>query len=150
MLATGSTTETFAGKDRRLHLGTNLQILIDAGVRNQSSIYDQAMQLIDQAEESIYFTCQYFPGDRTAQHLLKAHKRGVDIHIIYAHPLSHGLKAAGHLLYNSRERMRLPAEFFAEQRVANAPFLHAKIGRYFQTDRLPGNPRYGLKRFKPK
>lgn len=127
MITTGSTTETFGGKDRYLRLNPDLQLLIDAGVRKQSTIYDHAMQLIDKAEESIYLTCQFFPGGKTTQHLLQAHKRGVDIRIIYSHPFSHGSKAPGHILYNSRERMRLPAEFFVEQRNAKLPLLHAKV-----------------------
>jgi phosphatidylserine/phosphatidylglycerophosphate/cardiolipin synthase-like enzyme len=104
-----------------------MQILIDAGVPKQSTIYDHALALIDDAREHIFFTCQYFPGGKTARHLLAAHKRGVDVRIVYSHPLAHGVKSPGHYLYNARERLRLPAEFFADQRTAKAPLLHAKV-----------------------
>lgn len=127
MVATGSTRETFGLSDKQLRLDDSLQILIDAGLPKQSIIYDHAMRLIDSAQEHIFLTCQYFPGGTTGQHLLAAHKRGVDVRIVFAHPESHGPKALGHYLYNARERTRLPAEFFVERRSKKVPFLHAKV-----------------------
>jgi phosphatidylserine/phosphatidylglycerophosphate/cardiolipin synthase-like enzyme len=127
IVATGSTKETFASKDRQLELSPSLRILLDAGKPKQSIIYDCALQLIDEAQESIFFTCQYFPGGRTGKHLLKAYDRGVDVRIVYSHPLAHGPKAPAHWLYNTRERLRLPAALFSEQRAAKAPTVHAKV-----------------------
>jgi phosphatidylserine/phosphatidylglycerophosphate/cardiolipin synthase-like enzyme len=127
LVTTSSTQQTFSGKDQKLILSPELQLLIDAGVPNQSIIYDHAMQLIDEAREYIFFTCQFFPGGRTGQHLLQAHKRGVDVRIVYSSPLAHRHLALGHWLYNTREFARLPHIFFAEQRLANAPLIHAKV-----------------------
>jgi len=127
LTSTESTTETFHGQDQLFTIRDGMQILIDAGVPKQSIIYDHAMELIDSAEKSIFFTCQYFPGGRTAQHLLAAHKRGVKVRIVYSHPHAHGQKAPMHHLYNLNERLRLPAEFFSERRPKYAPLLHAKV-----------------------
>jgi len=127
MVKTGSTKRTFGGHDQSLHLANAVDLLIDSGVPKQSIIYDQAMQLIDTAEQSIFFTCQYFPGGKTAQHLLAAHKRGVQVRIVFSHPHRHGKKALAHHAYNARERLRLPAEFFAYRQPKYAPRLHAKV-----------------------
>jgi phosphatidylserine/phosphatidylglycerophosphate/cardiolipin synthase-like enzyme len=127
MVATSSTKQTFSGHDQSLQLSDSMQLLIDAGIPSQSTIYDHAMALIDAAEQSIFFTCQYFPGGKTAQHLLAAHKRGVQVRIVFSHPHRHGKKAPLHHVYNTRERLRLPPEFFAYRQPKHANRLHAKV-----------------------
>jgi phosphatidylserine/phosphatidylglycerophosphate/cardiolipin synthase-like enzyme len=127
MTATASTQLTFKGQDQHKTFADGTEIIIDAGVIKQSAIYDRALRLIDTAQERIYMTCQYFPGGKTAKHLLDAHKRGVDVRIIYSHPAVHGDKRLAHTLYNTRERMRMPADFFAEQQAPAAAKLHAKV-----------------------
>jgi phosphatidylserine/phosphatidylglycerophosphate/cardiolipin synthase-like enzyme len=122
-----STLQTLHGQDQLLQLKSGTEILIDSGVRNQSTIYDHALQLIDEAQEWIFLTCQYFPGGQTASHLYAAHKRGVAVRIVYSHPHAHGQKAIMHYVYNALQRVQLPAQFFIDRRPYDAPNLHAKV-----------------------
>jgi phosphatidylserine/phosphatidylglycerophosphate/cardiolipin synthase-like enzyme len=127
LVGTSSTSQTFEKRDRTHTIDSTTQLFIDAGVPGQSTIYRRALQLIDDAREHIFFTCQFFPGGQTGQHLLAAYKRGVDVRIIYAHPSEHGQTALGHWLYNTRERMRLPAALYADGRKHGTRYLHAKV-----------------------
>ncbi|HSX42704.1 MAG TPA: phospholipase D-like domain-containing protein [Candidatus Saccharimonadales bacterium] len=127
MCATASTVLTYQGADKRKAFGDGSEIIIDSGIPRRSAIYRRALRLIDSAKETVYLTCQFFPGGETAQHLLAAHKRGVDVRIVYSHPATHGSKRLMHALHVRRERMRLPTDFFAEQQPARTPKLHAKI-----------------------
>lgn len=127
MCTSASTVATYGGVDQRQVFADGSEIIIDSGVPRQSAIYTRALQLIDSAKDAVYLTCQFFPGGPTAQHLLAAHKRGVDVRIVYSHPATHGSKQLFHVLHITRERMRLPADFFAEQQSASTPKLHAKV-----------------------
>jgi phosphatidylserine/phosphatidylglycerophosphate/cardiolipin synthase-like enzyme len=73
-------------EDQRLELDSYTSLLIDAGKPKQSGILDQALQLIDEAKESITFAGQFFPNSITGHHLAVAHKRGVAVHILFANP----------------------------------------------------------------
>jgi phosphatidylserine/phosphatidylglycerophosphate/cardiolipin synthase-like enzyme len=127
MCTSASTVTTYQGVDQHKVFGDDSEIIIDSGVPRQSAIYSRALQLIDSAKDTIYLTCQFFPGGETAKHLLAAHKRGVDVRIVYSHPATHGSKQLFHVLHITRERMRLPTDFFAEQQSARTPKLHAKV-----------------------
>lgn len=122
-----SVKQALDGIDQTLTLDNGMRIFIDSGVRKQSLIMQQAHKLIDEAQESVMITCQYFPGGQTAQRLLAAHKRGVKVTIHFSPPSIHGSQAPGQWLYNQRERLRLPASFFKGQLSADQPALHAKI-----------------------
>lgn len=103
-------------------------IIIDAGVKNQSAIYDEALAIIDRAKEWVVITCQYFPHSITGQHLKRAHERGVKIYPIFNHYSSH--KVPHTLLQWSvtrRERQRLPTTFFDNELPPHSRYLHAKI-----------------------
>jgi phosphatidylserine/phosphatidylglycerophosphate/cardiolipin synthase-like enzyme len=115
------------GKDVEHRVADNATIFVDASLPKQSVILRQAYQLIDEAQESLAITCQYFPGGETAQRLLAAHRRGVKVRIYYSPPVAHGFQAPAHWFYNHLERRKLPPEFFAHEMPSESPKLHAKI-----------------------
>jgi hypothetical protein len=104
-----------------------VDLLIDAGKRKQSVIFDTALQLIDKAEERVFYTGQFFPSSKTARHLRAAHARGVDVQIYYAHPSIHGFAQPAHEAVILYEKLRSPASFFAHQLPKDSPKLHAKV-----------------------
>lgn len=127
MADTGSSQAAFGGEDQVLPIGADSQLLIDAGTPGQSTILREAYHLIDNAEESLFMTCQYFPGGSTARHLAAAYKRGVRIHLAYSHPSVHGIEAPGHFIYAVRERTRVPQALFTHRLKKGLPKLHAKV-----------------------
>lgn len=124
--AAGNTRQALRGKDQTLDINDTTKIYIDSGIKKQSLIYTQALEFIDQANEQATITCQYFPGGPTAQHLVAAQKRGASITIYFSGPKTHE-QPLGHYLYNMRERLRVPANFFARQLPDEAEKLHSKL-----------------------
>ncbi|MGH7195647.1 MAG: phospholipase D-like domain-containing protein [Candidatus Saccharimonadales bacterium] len=115
------------GQDVTLDIDNQTKILIDAGVRRQSIIYENALRLIDEAEKSLIITCQFFPNSMTAKRLLAAHRRGVKVQIYYNHPSQHGLHRPLHRLVVMPEKLRMPPEFFENELPKGANYLHAKL-----------------------
>jgi phosphatidylserine/phosphatidylglycerophosphate/cardiolipin synthase-like enzyme len=125
---TGSPRRALHNHDARRQVDDDTILLFDAGVPRQSLILDEALQLIDEAQERIFMTCQYFPGGRTGQHLAAALRRGVDVTLHYSPPKAQGHEAPAHHLYALREQMRLPAKLFVHQLPKHyLPKLHAKV-----------------------
>ena len=120
-------TTAFNGIDQTFSVSAHAQLIIDAGKQNQSAILEAAYDVIESAQESLFMTCQFSPGGQTAQRLLAAHKRGVDVQIYYSPASTHGFLAPGHALYELREKYRLPKSFFTFKLPRRAPQLHAKI-----------------------
>lgn len=117
-----------AQTDRGLALTGSSRVLIDSGVRGQSLIFKEAMQLIDSAADWLVITCQFFPNSVTARHLLKAVERGVRIEVIFSHPKHHGLIGGlGQQVSILRERARLPKLLFQHALTRTDPLLHAKL-----------------------
>lgn len=58
------------------------KLLIDAGIRGKSIIYDEAATLISNAKQKITFASQFLPDGKILQNILQAAKRGVAITII--------------------------------------------------------------------
>jgi len=125
--ATGSTGAAFHGQDQRFDIDTTTTLLLDAGKPRQSLILDEAYKLIDRAKKSLLVTCQYFPGGRTANRLLTAFKRGVDVRISYSHPSVHGLETPAHHLQQLYNRLRLPSTLTQHRIPKGMPKLHAKV-----------------------
>lgn len=113
--------------DTTRSLDSQTDLLIDAGVPHQSIIYDKALELIDQAEKSIYITCQFFPNSTTTRHLTQAHQRGVDVTVIFNHPWQHRVHYPLQQAVVWRERARTPAIFFSNQLSRSHLYLHAKL-----------------------
>jgi cardiolipin synthase len=123
-----STKLLFGGQDLEVAVDADTALYIDSGKRNQSLIFTKALELIDSAEKSLIITCQFFPNSITARHLAAAHKRGVDVEIIYAHPMKQGyLGGLGQQVSILRERSRHPAELFQKMLPKDGPALHAKL-----------------------
>lgn len=117
-----------AGVDRTLALDTDSKLFIDSGMQRQSRIFDEAMKLIDSAEQWLVLTCQFFPNSITAQHLMQAAKRGVKVEVIYSHPRHHGVIGGfGQQVSILRERTRVPKTLFKDALTKNDPMLHAKL-----------------------
>ncbi len=114
--------------DTRFKIDNNTELLIDAGIKKQSIIYDQAFQLISEAKKKIYMTCQYFPNARTPAELAKASIRGVDVHLAYNHPDQHNsTMRVGQKRTIAYGKKRLPEVVFKNQLNMNREYLHAKI-----------------------
>lgn len=123
----GTTQATFKGQDQILELGGHAKLIIDAGKPKQSTILAEAYKLIDEAEEQISLTCQFFPGGETAKHLKMAYDRGVKVDVFYSHPSVHGIYEPVHHLYAFKERARLPQALFTNRLLKGRPKLHTKL-----------------------
>lgn len=124
----GQTRLAFGDVDAEAVLDHQTHLIIDAGVPHQSLIYEEALRLIDEAQEWLFITCQYFPGGPTAKHLTAAAARGVKVEIAYSHPRAHGPMAPVQRLHQLRQRTRrLPSDFFTGRLDRYAPNLHAKV-----------------------
>lgn len=115
-------------KDISFKIDEDTELLIDAGIKRQSLIYDRALKLIGSATHRVYMTCQYFPNSRTPSELARAHYRGVNVHLAYNHPDQHNSLIRGvqkrTVAYN---RLRLPENVFENQLNMDRDYLHAKI-----------------------
>jgi len=128
IIQAGNVAQAMKGTDSHIDVSGGSHVLIDAGIRNQSLIYDEAIRLIDAASKWLVVTCQFFPNAKTAQHLLKAKQRGVDVEILYSPPGKHGLiGGAGQQLSVMLEKSKLPRSMFKDILAADLPLLHAKI-----------------------
>lgn len=104
------------------------ELLIDAGVRGQSSIMEQALRLVNEAEERILLTCQFFPSRVMARHLARASKRGVQVELIYNHPNKH--QKPRHLLHHATravEQLMRPGELFVHELPQSQEYIHTKL-----------------------
>lgn len=124
----GNTDDVFQDKDVVRLLDASTELLVDAGKPQQSIIYHKALELIDQAKQSVFITCQYFPNYVTASHLEAARKRGADVTIVYNHPDKDNWPFnLVHRMVVRFERLRNPGSFFVHELPIGTPFLHAKI-----------------------
>lgn len=116
------------GQDVVQPVDNNTTLLIDAGLKNQSVILDTAVKLIDEAKTWILLTSQFFPNNVTAEALIRAHKRGVKVEIIFSHPSMHGrIGSVAHRANMLRESMRVPSHFFDGMLAKTGKMLHAKL-----------------------
>jgi phosphatidylserine/phosphatidylglycerophosphate/cardiolipin synthase-like enzyme len=124
----GDVRKVFGDVDLEVALDNSTQLLVDAGVPRQSLIYEEALRLIDEAQQELYMTCQFFPGGTTAKHLAIAQKRGVQIRINYSHPQAHKGSAPLQYIHQFSQRVQgVPASLFTNMLPRSAPKLHAKI-----------------------
>jgi len=128
LVATQSTRATLGAADHVWQVDDRTTLLVDAGVKDQSIIFDRALQAIDNATDWVVITCQFFPNSITAQALKRAQKRGVRVFPIFNHYRQHTMP--NNLLQHSvtwRERRRMPANFFKYELPPHLPFMHAKL-----------------------
>lgn len=128
VVSSGNVQTAMGAEDQELTLDAETKLLLDVGRPGQSLIYERALRLIDEAQEWVVLTCQFFPNSTTIQHLAAAYKRGVNISLYYNHPGKH---RPGHNLLHQvvlmHERRRHPAALFDHQLHTDTPFLHAKL-----------------------
>lgn len=125
--ATPRTNIVFDVIDTNLIVDEASTLFIDSGTPGQSLIYDEALKLIDEARESIFITCQFFPSG-IARHLEAAHKRGAKVTIVYNNPdKDHWPNKFIHRAFLDIEHLRRPSSFFERELPRKMPYLHAKI-----------------------
>jgi cardiolipin synthase len=128
MVVNESSLDAFGMIDHQYAINKKALVLIDTGVRDQSIILRQALKVIDDAEEWLLITCQYFPNSITAQALKRAQLRGVKVFPIFNNPRKHGFPhSVLQYAVAQRERLRMPREFFLGELPPTLPFLHAKV-----------------------
>jgi phosphatidylserine/phosphatidylglycerophosphate/cardiolipin synthase-like enzyme len=114
--------------DQRTKLAPGMTMLVDAGVPNQSVILSEAIKLIDNADDWLYMTSQYFPGGQTGEALARAvRERNVKVELYFSDPTAHEIEAPIHEAYIAFQRLRLPAELFAGRLPKDVPKLHPKV-----------------------
>lgn len=122
------TLQAFGTKDIRHKVSDTAEIIIDVGVKKQSEIYREALDVIDRAQDWLIITCQFFPHSTTAQHLKKAHQRGVRVIPIFNHYKAHSaMSRPVQYGVRTRERLRMPATFFETELAPGTRYLHAKL-----------------------
>lgn len=115
-------------RDASFKIDDDTDLLIDAGVKRQSLIYDRALNLIGRAGQRVYMTCQYFPNNKTPAELSKAYSRGVGVHLAYNHPDQHRTPLRGIQKRTvAIKKKRLPPSVFENQLQMDKNYLHAKI-----------------------
>jgi hypothetical protein len=128
LLRAGNVRDVLSDTDQRIPFDElAADLYLDAGVRRQSSILSEALQLIDNSKEWLFFTCQYFPGGAIAKHLAQAQARGVNVKLVYSPPSAHPEGQLGHKLYNLTQRPDAPGKEFAHRLPDGIPVLHAKL-----------------------
>ncbi|HEU4967136.1 MAG TPA: phospholipase D-like domain-containing protein [Candidatus Saccharimonadales bacterium] len=128
MIAAGSSQAAFNGHDHSFAVDSRTTLLLDSGKPHQSLIFDNALQLIDDAQEWLILTCQYYPISITGKRLHAAHLRSVDVDIYFNHPSVHqpGFNMMLHTAV-LRERTRYPKKLFDKRLHKRMPYLHAKL-----------------------
>jgi len=111
-------------KDIRYPLDKQSTLLVDAGLPDQSLIFQEALHLIDEAKQWLVITCQFLPSGVTGKHLARAQKRGVAVYSIFNHPLRRDkVTLPAQYLIHAREKLRAPRDLFQAQ----LPFSHRRL-----------------------
>lgn len=123
-----SSLSVFGTKDLHHTVDEATDIILDVGIKRQSAIYEQALKIIDDAEDWLVLSCQFFPNSTTAEHLRLAAKRGVRVMPVFNHYSAHPSMHA-HLQHavTARERLRMPHSFFETELPKGQTYLHAKV-----------------------
>ncbi len=116
------------GNDKAIKINNDLDLLLDAGYKHQSLIYETAKTLITSATKNIFMTCQYFPNSTTAQLLGRAVKNRIDVKLIFNSPFKHVFPISiVHFLVKKYEQLRSPKQLFSGQLPSKTNFIHAKV-----------------------
>lgn len=127
-MQTGSVAKALQNKDASLPTNNHATLLVDAGVKGQSIIFDRALRAVDTAKNSVYITFQYFPDHAMADSLQAAEQRGADVRIVYnsagvhTWPLNHIYGQAAKRTLRGRSKT-----FTRHQLPAEHPYIHAKV-----------------------
>lgn len=131
-LATGitkaQTTKVLGTEDFTYTAKDGSQLIVDVGTPNQSAILEKALQVIDQAQEWIAYSGQFYPHGETMARLQEAAMHNVDLQVAYNHPSSQGsLKGLWQRVILGRERRRFGSEGFPEPLPKGAQSTHAAV-----------------------
>lgn len=71
-----------ANKNQTLRVDKNTSLLLDAGKPGKSIIYKLGLELIDNAQKTVFFISQFVPGPALLHHMLQKTKSNVRITIV--------------------------------------------------------------------
>lgn len=116
------------GRDKVIKINDQLDLLLDAGQKNRSIIYETTQKLINSAQKSIFMTCQFFPAGPTSNLLKNATNKNVDVKLLYNSPAKHSSPMnILHFFVKKFEQLRLPKKLFANELAKNNNYIHAKV-----------------------
>ena len=128
ILKFGNTGRALTGKDRSYKIDYNFAILVDAGKKGKSLIFQEALRIVRQAKKEIIVASQFFPGGELGRALTKASKRGVRVKVNFNSPKKYTPILSFLVLgANSLEKALRPKELFTGQLSPKRPFLHVKL-----------------------
>ena len=120
--------DAFAGHDLEIELSATSNLILDAGIKGQSAIIAKAFEIIDEAEQSIFFACQYYPNSLTTKHLIKAAKRGVKVTILFNHPSQHSFpNSLIHRLVMQKQSWLSPDNLNLIKLPKSEHYMHSKL-----------------------
>lgn len=116
IVETGKTDEVLGVQDWAWQIDGATKVIVDAGRRKQSLIRDMALRVIENAQESVIGSFQFFPNGELADSLIRAHNRQVKVRFAHNRPLERGvLLGSVEYLTMMRQKRRMPEAFFADQ-----------------------------------
>lgn len=124
----GSVRGAFQDQDQIFKVDGRTKLMFDAGIRKQSSIYNLALQAIDDARQNIFAALYFFPTGQTFSHLQTAAKRGVKIRLLHNQPAKYEL--VYRLIYTAISPIgkRLTHKsILAEELSKGLPLMHSKF-----------------------
>jgi len=125
--AHGSVQRALGRRDIHRQLDETTELYIDVGVRFQSAIYRRALKIINRAQATLYFTCQFFPSGKTALRLARALRRGVRVMSVFNNQGNVRLGSTPMQLVQRVDKQILPKGLYEYELPLSSPFLHAKI-----------------------
>jgi phosphatidylserine/phosphatidylglycerophosphate/cardiolipin synthase-like enzyme len=88
---TGHTLDSLSHTDETFAVDEATELMVDAGIPGQSLIFDEALTLIDDADEWLVLATQYYPQKEVLQRLTRAVERNVAVYLPYNTPEAQGL-----------------------------------------------------------
>lgn len=125
----GNIGQAFGFIDKNFAIDSQTTLLLDSGKKHQSIIYDNALQIINNAKKSIFMTCQFFPSGETADALAAALSRGVEVRLFFNSPHKHNglIFHLVHVVTQNYTASKLPKDLFIHELPAHSPYIHAKV-----------------------
>lgn len=115
--------EQGALQDSTRQLDTDSTLFIDAGKYNRSTIYDEAIRLINNAHHTIIFASQFLPHFGILKALTRAKERGLLVEVMNYLPTPLQSKtqlAIEQTLFHLKNRTHIPVYYYKKK-------IHAKI-----------------------
>ncbi|HYH75317.1 MAG TPA: phospholipase D-like domain-containing protein [Candidatus Saccharimonadales bacterium] len=124
----GTTQAVLRDIDETLPIDHATSLFLDSGMPGQSTIYQEALQLIDQANKHILMTCQYFPDAPVISRLQKAIERGVEVELYFNGVARQELlPRPGHWLLLQLAKLRKSPQLFRHELPKAHPYVHLKL-----------------------